>query len=82
MANLCDDCAIYNKCMKEKIYMSCVDNDFDSYVSPNLSCEGCFYEDFSKLSSTSPCWRCKRQPIDCRMDNYISKNSERDKYDN
>lgn len=80
MANLCDDCAIYDKCMKEKIYMECVDNDFDSYVSPHFNCDGCFYETWAKLSMLSPCYKCIRQPVSYRTDNYVAKDEEREAY--
>lgn len=80
MANLCRMCANFDKCIEEETADECVDNDFISYSPKNTTCEGCFYEGYSKLSSFKPCWRCIRQPVGEREDNYIPRESERTKY--
>lgn len=80
MADLCKICTNFEKCVEEGAANDCVDNDYISYSPKSRTCEGCFYEDWPKLSVLSPCWRCIRQPVGDRIDNYISKDSERDKY--
>lgn len=80
MADLCSKCANYEKCIEENGFDDCITNDYISYSPKGMTCEGCFYEDWAKLTVFSPCWKCMRQPVRDRVDNYISKNSERNKY--
>lgn len=79
MADLCSKCANFEKCIEEGTANDCVDNDYISYSPKGRTCEGCFYEDWPKeLSMLSPCFICIRQPVSERIDNYISKENERE----
>lgn len=80
MADLCNKCANLEKCILENDVSDCIDNDYISYSPKSNICEGCFYEDWPKLSGLTPCWKCVRQPVIYKVDNYISKDSERNKY--
>lgn len=81
MVDLCSKCANFETCVEEGTANDCIDQDYISYSAKPITCEGCFYDDnWTKASLISPCWKCIRQPVSYRVDNYISKNSERDKY--
>lgn len=80
MVDLCKNCKNFETCIEEGTANDCIDNDYIGYTAKTITCENCFYEDFSKLSLVSPCWKCIRQPVSYRVDNYISKSSEREKY--
>lgn len=79
MDNLCKNCVNFEKCVEEVTANDCIDNDYISYSPKSRTCEGCFYEGWPKgLSMLSPCFRCIRQPVSERIDNYISKENERE----
>lgn len=80
MDDLCKKCKKFEKCIEENGFDDCINNDYISYSSKNMTCEGCFYDDWAKTSLVSPCWKCIRQPVNYKVDNYISKESERNKY--
>lgn len=80
MADLCNKCKNLEKCIEEGTVNDCVENDYISYSPKSRTCEGCFYEPWPKLSVLAPCWRCIRQPMSERSDNYISRESERNSY--
>lgn len=80
MADLCKNCKNFEKCIEEGAANDCIDHDYIGYSAKAITCEGCFYETWAKLSMLSPCFRCIRQPVSEKRDNYISKESERDKY--
>lgn len=79
MDDLCKKCKNFVKCIKDNSFDDCISIDYISY-SPKNTCEGCFYEDWDTYSVLSPCKNCIRMPETNKKDNYIPKNSERDKY--
>lgn len=80
MDDLCKKCKNFENCIEDNGFDDCIANDYISYSPKSVTCEGCFYEGYSKLNSFKPCWKCIRQPMGEREDNYISRESERNSY--
>lgn len=80
MASLCRACKIMDNHEKEEICDECIENDFDSFTPKEMTCEGCFYEDWKDHDILIACRTCVRQPKTNKKDNYISVESEREAY--